>query len=291
MEFFLGVDCGATKNAATVINSSGKIVFKTTGEGSIFKIQKDFSKRLYEFLAPIIKKYKISSACFGVAGVDSKKDYKEAYKVIKNKFRLKKIKVLNDVEIILPTVTSGPGVAAIAGTGSKFFATDGTRTAYASGMSHILSDEGGAYDMGVRILRAAVRSYDGRGEKTLLEKLVMKKAGIKSMQELNDVIYKKFDKALIASFAPLAEISAKRWDNVSKQILRDISQEIINGIAAVALRTGIEKREINIVMIGGVFNSKLILNRVKKGVVRYIPRAHIRVITDSSLGAAKLAMR
>lgn len=291
MEFFLGVDCGATKNSATVLDSRGKIAFQKTGKGSIFKIDKDFIKRLHEFVSPVIKKYKISSACFGVAGVDSEKDYRIAYRTIKKKFRLKKIKVLNDVEIILPVVTSGPGVAVIAGTGSKFFATDHKRTAYASGMGHILSDEGGAYDMGVRILRAAVRSADGRGEKTVLEKLVMNKAGIKKMSELNDVIYKKFDKALIASFAPLADMAAKKWDYVAKQILKDAANEIITGIAAVAIRAGIEKDKINVVMIGGVFKSKVILNRVKKGVLRYMPGARIRIIEDSSLGAARIAMK
>ena len=89
------------------------------------------------------------------------------------------VAVVNDVEIVLPCINASNGIAAIAGTGSSYYGVRNEKTAKAGGLSATLSDEGSAYDIAVNVLRAAVRSWDGRGEKTLLENMIFSRTGAK----------------------------------------------------------------------------------------------------------------
>ena len=179
MKLFLGVDGGATKTIAVIIDESGKIIYKKRGGGASH--HSIGIKRVEENLCQLVsfiekKRFKISYACFGLAGIDSKKDHRVVYSMLRHKIgKLLKcpIILLNDSQLILPSIGAENGVAVIGGTGSNFYAKNGNKEARASGLGFILSDEGSAFDIGVRILRATVKSFDGRGKKTILEKLVL----------------------------------------------------------------------------------------------------------------------
>jgi len=46
----------------------------------------------------------------------------------------------------------------------------GKKEAFAGGLDYILNDESSAFGIGVRTLKAAVKSFDRRGRKTIFEK-------------------------------------------------------------------------------------------------------------------------
>lgn len=295
MKLFLGVDEGATKTVATVIDESGKLIYKVRGKGTSYHTfgVKRIEDNLYRLLSFIKKKkLKISYTCFGLAQIDSKKDHKIVYSML-NKGKIKRLLkcptiLLNDSHIILPSIGIENGVVAIGGTGCNFYARNGDREARASGRDYILSDEGSAFDIGVRVLRAAVRSFDGRGNKTILERMVLEKARVKNMEDLVDVIYKNPEKSIIAVYAPLAEKAALAGDKIAKHILSTAANEYVLGIKAVSKRVGL--RRFDTALIGGVFETKFLLNEVKKGVSKFA-KAKFFLVKDSSLGAARLAMK
>ena len=66
------------------------------------------------------------------------------------------------------------GAVALSGTGSDaFFVKDGKCLNYVGGWGPLLGDEGSGYDIGLNTIKAAIYSYDGRKEKSLLYDLVM----------------------------------------------------------------------------------------------------------------------
>jgi len=62
-------------------------------------------------------------------------------------------------------------------------------TAKTGGMDYLLSDQGSGFDIGQQVLRAAVKSYDGRSKKTLLEKLLCEHFKIESIEDVKDKVY------------------------------------------------------------------------------------------------------
>jgi N-acetylglucosamine kinase-like BadF-type ATPase len=289
MKLFLGVDGGATKTVATVINESGKIISRASGRQSNYHSIgiKRAEENLYELIKKLGKR-KISCACFGMAGIDSEKDYRIVYSSFNR--RIKKslncpIFLLNDSKIVLPSIGVENGVAVTGGTGCNFYARNGRKEARASGLGHILADEGSAFEIAVKVLRAAVRSFDGRGEKSILEKMVLEKAKSGNIRNLVNVIYKNPEKSMVAAYAPLAEKAALKGDKIAREILSAAANEYILGIRAVSKRAGL--RRFKIAMIGGVFNAKHVLEKVKSE----FPEARFFIVKDSSIGAANLAMK
>ena len=265
-EYFLGVDGGATKTSAIVIDSNGKIVAKYVGNASNFRaVGEDIAiKNLQNVVYKSAKDFKgnIKHACFGLADADTKKDLEQINNLIK-KSRIKKILncpivIANDIEIVLSAIAyEERGIAVIGGTGCNFYGVNGTKTARASGLGDILTDEGSAYDIGLKVLRAAVRSYDGRNNKTLLEKTVFMKANVKDARSLKDVIYRRLNKTEIAKYAPLAGEAADKGDQAAKQILVDAANEYVIGIRAIMNKLKFDG-QFDIVFTGSLFTKKVI---------------------------------
>lgn len=291
---FVGIDGGATKTNLVAIDEKEKILLRLNGEGSNYKVLglDTAEKNLYNIIKECLKKTrKIDSICFGLASIDSEKDRKIVLERIK-KGKIGKllgreviVTLLNDTEIILPAANLENGVAAIGGTGSNFLGVNKDKKAWAGGLEYILADEGSAFDIGQRVLRAALRSYDGRGKKTFLEDLVIKKAKIRNMRDIKNIVYREKMKSIVASFAPLAEIAAKKHDKIAKRILKDCAKEYVIGIRAVAKRVKL-KNDFKIALVGSVFKSKIILDELKK-----IFGDRLIIVKDPSIGAARIAKK
>ena len=66
------------------------------------------------------------------------------------------------------------GAVALSGTGSDaFFVKDGKCLTCVGGWGPLLGDEGSGYDIGLNTLKAAIYSFDGRRERSMLYDLVM----------------------------------------------------------------------------------------------------------------------
>jgi N-acetylglucosamine kinase-like BadF-type ATPase len=288
MRYFLGIDGGATKTTGILIDENEKIVGKVLGKASNYKVVglEKAEKNILEIVKKFLKIGNICAACFGLASIDSENDKKIVYNKIKNGNigkLIKEIIVVNDTEIILPAANLDNGVAVIGGTGSNFLGKNGNRISFAGGLEYILADEGSAFFLGQNVLRSALRSFDGRGEKTILEEMVLKKAKIKNMRNLKDLIYTQNLKNVVASFAPLAEIAAKKGDKIAKKIIRDAIKEYEIGIKAVAKNVGL-KGNYKIALVGGVFKSKMIFLGLKQ---KFGNR--LIIVKEPALGAAKIA--
>ncbi|MDD5551911.1 MAG: BadF/BadG/BcrA/BcrD ATPase family protein [Candidatus Pacebacteria bacterium] len=296
-EIFLGIDGGATKSTLVLIDAEEKKIFKAVGRSLNLRNigKRNFLNNLNSLLKKIKPSFKknIKGAYFGLAGVDSKEDKKnvtEAIKKISKKILPCPFVVVNDIEIILPSVGLQDGVVAICGTGSNFFAKKDKKEAFAGGLDYILSDEAGAFDIGVRILRAAVKSFDGRGEESILEEMVLRKTGVKNIRNLTNFIYKGNKKTKVASLAPLLAGAIEKKDKAAGVILKSVLEEIFSGVSAVAKRVGL-RDNFYIAIVGSVFHNKFLVDEVIEGARKKFKNVKITMVPEPEVGAAKLAKK
>jgi N-acetylglucosamine kinase-like BadF-type ATPase len=75
----------------------------------------------------------------------------------------------------------------ICGTGSNCVGiNEEGKEAKANGWDYILGDKGSWYKIGIKVLRALMRSYNGRGSDTLLSKTILEDLSIGSVLELTE---------------------------------------------------------------------------------------------------------
>jgi N-acetylglucosamine kinase-like BadF-type ATPase len=92
----------------------------------------------------------------------------------------------------------------------------------AGGWGQVLGDEGSAYHMALKGIKAALRTYDGLSEPTQLSASVMKFFDLKKMSDIIDKIYNPpVEKSVIAAFATEVEIAADKGDTVALGIVEN----------------------------------------------------------------------
>lgn len=284
MSGFLGVDGGATQNKAAVINERGQVLGEGEGEGAnyhvvgISGIKKNLQASVLQALQKSNIERPLSFAVFGLAGCDSPNDQRILRELLSRDFAdyFRGVLVVNDTRVALRSGTEDSyGVAVIAGTGSNIFGKNRAGTeASAGGLDYILADEGSAYSIGLFALKTAARSFDGRGPKSLLEAMVLEKLGVASMRKAVDKVYQpSFGKAEIGLFAPLVDQAADLGDTKAQEILKDSGHELFLGVRAVVGKLGMIKESFDVVLVGSVFKSRIVLDQFQKEVRDYVPGA------------------
>lgn len=191
MAFFLGIDGGGTKTRCVLADETTVIAQSMTGGSSVIRhgerqVREALQNAIRQVCAAAkVTPERISSICIGVTGA--------ARAEIAGKIRgilvelvsasaRTKIEVVGDNVIALEAAFgAGPGVIAIAGTGSLVYGRDAAgKTIRAGGWGFAISDEGSGYWIGRRAVSAIFAARD-RGGETALESLVLhawKLAGI-----------------------------------------------------------------------------------------------------------------
>ena len=279
MEIVVGVDSGGSKTVAIVGDLKGNILGRGTAgaanplsvgiERSLENIVTAYKNAEAKIKSPIIK-----SIFIGTAG-GKPKALKDIQKSIKTNPYLHidgVITVDHDLRTALYSgLPDGDGIVLIVGTGSAAFGIDKNgNDVIVSGWNHWLGETGG-YELGIKAIIAATRSYDGRGKKTILEKIIYEKFALKQMEDLSSIIKAPFvDSPKIASLAPFVIQAAIEDDHVAIKIIREMIDEMNCSIKACTKRVGINKK-LKVVLVGGIFGAKLnivdrLSNRMKKWV-------------------------
>src|SRR5690606_14413460 len=105
--------------------------------------------------------------------------------------KIERLLVENDcLSALLGSTQNKAGVLLIAGTGSIVFAHDGNnRIVRSGGWGHRFGDEGSGYWIGKQAIESVLKMQDGRGENTLLAKLVLEKFDFTKIEELYNWAY------------------------------------------------------------------------------------------------------
>lgn len=153
------------------------------------------------------------------------------------------------------------GVVVIAGTGSICYGMDPKgRCLRVGGYGHLIDDEGSAYAIGCGMLKAIVKSADGRGEKTRLMAAVYQLLCVNSPESLITWLYEPYrTKKEIAALAMLAEQAALAGDVVAYQILESAARELV--LLAHTVLCGMPETD-KILLCGSVLKKNATVRRI-----------------------------
>jgi len=242
MNYLIGFDCGATKTECAIADINGNILHKSTGGAANYLVtgSDETSKIILSLLDDCLKKMKadyskIENIVIGAAGAGRKED---AFKLENSLLKLfsadgiviNSLKIVNDAEIALKgAFPNKTGCILIAGTGSIIYGKDEKGNIYrVGGLGRLLGDEGGGYSIGRKGLQVAAKYFDGRGDETLIVRLIQQKYSINSADELITKVYKEnFD---IASIAEVVIDAAESQDQIAHKILLEESNELVHHI-------------------------------------------------------------
>lgn len=285
-KFYLGVEGGGTKSTAMLVDEDDDIIMQRIGKALNYHSEgKESAKNnLASLLKPIVRKAKGSKlyAIFGLAGLDSKEDETFYKSIVHSVLPSNSVfQVFNDTKIALEAKCPNEDnrIVVISGTGSNVYGESGDTKTNSIGADFILGDEGSGYAIGLKALKASIRSWDGRTKKTLLKDLVLAQARCKTMEDLIPRVYKVFHektkgfKSYIASFAPLVDQAILRNDWAALEIRRESIEELAKGVQAVAYKLDIENKSFSIGLVGSVWNMSGLRENFQKAIQKQFPLA------------------
>ncbi|HEX9161488.1 MAG TPA: BadF/BadG/BcrA/BcrD ATPase family protein, partial [Thermoanaerobaculia bacterium] len=268
-KYFLGVDGGASKTAALVIDSDGEALGRgIAGPSNHLRVGIETATRNIERAVNIalveagMAIRQVEYAYCGIAGADHPAHRQRVIDSLRIFFPKGNFIVDNDARIALTgAVGFGSGIVIISGTGSVAFGRNAKgQEARAGGWGPTIGDEGSGYALGRDGLSAIVRAHDGRGRPTKMTELLCYDYDMCSPEDLPRFVYATTTHADdIARYGKLVIEAARHDDEVALEILQRAGRELAECVLAVARRLEITGTVFPVAYVGGVFNAEDLL--------------------------------
>ena len=303
-KYVIGVDGGGTKTTVALADLKGKIL-ETIKAGpssprniGIRKTVANIAEGIKKIL-PRKKKIEIPSVFIGLPSMEE--EFKSrAGEIRRELLRYKGLSLILKSRLTIGSdqlvafrsgINSKDGVILIAGTGCVAHGWRGKKEAKASGWGW-LADEGSSFWAGQKVYQAVLKDLDWRGSKTSLRKLVFQKFKIKEDGNLlNKIIYSQKLSEILPPLSLICDKAAKKKDRVARNILIEAGKELALSVKTVIKRLDFQKSRFPLVLVGGMFNSKVVLDTVKKEVKKTAPKVEfIKPKKEPVSGAIKLAL-
>ena len=290
MKFAAGVDGGGTRTTVESRAMDGTALCRETfGPFNLNSVGEERFTGLLKEIATFLGKTGVCSAvCIGAAGISNPRVRELTAQVMDD---LCPWQLAGDHEIALYGALSGrPGLALIAGTGSICCGKNQRgEFVRAGGWGHLIDDGGSGYALGRDVLAAVVRQWDGRGEETILSRLVPDHLKTGSPQELISYVYSG-DKSRVAALAPLAAQAAGEGDRTALAIYEKNGKELGELVTAAAYRLGMDHGEV--ALLGGLLTRD---TRLRGALSAYLAEHApglkcVEPRQDAAAGAALLAL-
>lgn len=264
-KYYLGVDGGGTKTDVLCADEMGNIIGQGTSgptnltSTSMGAASFNLNEAVRQSIEPIIdSEADFYSFAMGLAGLDSDEETQYALEVFTRalmKYQISNLFLVNDSVIALENGSDNPNaLVLISGTGSIAYGrNDQGQTAKAGGMDYILTDQGSGYYIGRQVLREAVKSFDGRRSKTVLEQMVCEHFKISSIAEIKNQVYNPpLTKPEVAELAYLCSEAFASGDEASRVIFEHAVEELELHAVTVIDKLGLNSQPFDIVLTGAV---------------------------------------
>lgn len=282
---FIGVDGGATNTVGVAADEEGVVRACAVTEATNYRHVglEQAARTLEKLVAKLVHdsgEQEADGVFFGLAGIDTQRDYEVVWGALRSIPKIRSFELRNDTEILYYAATyGGPGIVAIAGTGANVYGRNSSNRSWRAGdHGHILGDQGSAYHVAVEALRAAMKSYDGRGPKTALEPKLCELYGLESLGDLPGVFYSMSQGVSeIASLAKVVVEVAEAGDPVAASILEGGARQLAEGVWAVASKLDMLEQEIVVGCGGGMFrNLELFWRPFASAVREALPKSRVK---------------
>lgn len=303
MKYYIGVDGGASKTAALVIDENRQPLGRGLAGGSNHlrvgieeatrNIERSVNMALVE--AGIAIK-QVEYAYCGIAGADHPAHHQRVVEALRIFFPRGNFVVDTDARIALTgAIGFGHGVVIIAGTGSVAFGRNTAgQEARAGGWGPTLGDEGSGFWIAREGLSAIVRAHDGRGFQTRMTDLLCNDYDMCSPEELPRFVYATTTHADdIARYGKLVIEAAQMGDGIARDILERGGFELAECVLAVARKLHLADSEFPVAHVGGAFHaSEFLLGPMRLRLRRDAPGANLGPPVHPPVeGAAMMAIR
>ncbi|NLX70358.1 MAG: kinase [Clostridiales bacterium] len=299
MKYFLGIDAGGSKTEALILDERGNIVgFGRSGPGNYESVGIEKAKENWllaiEQAKSGVEIENFEAACFGLAGADFPEDFEMLGQVVASLGITQNYSVENDTAIALKA--GNPefwGVLIVMGAGTNGYGRtrDGRNFRY-YGEGYAFGDWGGGSWVVQEMLHMAFRSYDGRGEKTLLEDEVLSYFQYDNYDEFAKALYyNRIPRDKIIHMAPLLFELASKGDRVALNIAFRVCDEVVTMARAVIKRLELLDHEVPVVLAGSLFKgAPWMIEYISAKLHAYVPKAGVKLLTAKPVvGAALLA--
>ncbi|HZU14343.1 MAG TPA: BadF/BadG/BcrA/BcrD ATPase family protein [Chloroflexota bacterium] len=266
-DLLLAIDVGQTSTKAVLACDDGRIVSRGQGgPADHFNVRGGFERNRaaiqdairsacdHAGVAPAV----VAATALGVTGVHrGSPEIRLVEDIVREVAPSGAIAVFPDYVMNLAGASAGSwGIAVIAGGGSIAYGVsrDRSKEGIAGGYGYLLDDEGSAFDIGRRAVKAAIWASDGRGEPTILERMIREELSLAAMPEIKRVVYHaNFSRDQISRLAPKVVTAAADGDRAAQSILDAAAHELARLVLAVARQIADGGETIPVYATGGVF--------------------------------------
>jgi len=295
--YLLGLDGGGSKTEAVLADRNGRVIARAFA-GPSNPLRTGYARAwfaLSEAGDQVLAKAKIHAeqvraVCAGLGGAGRHGVVRRVAAFLEGSYPNAAIRVTTDLEVALEAAfASGEGMILLAGTGSAAFGRDAAgHTARAGGLGPWVSDEGGAFDIGRRAVRAVALSKEHRGPATALSNRLFEVHRCSHWDSLADQISKNPDDVFPKTFPLVAEL-ADSGDAVSCDIMMGAAAALADLVVAVAHELGWRGRDFPLAKIGGVHGRcKFLDHAIETELDRRAPRA---CVVGAETSPAEAAVR
>ena len=294
IKYVIGVDGGGTKTTVALADESGEILsVEKGGPSNIRNVGLEVAvENIFDVIKKVKKEESISCYCLTLASVvEEQQDKKEeVVRMLKEKGLEGEIFIESDqLSAFRAGTDEKDGVVVIAGTGAVAKGWNKGREFKTNGWGYF-SDEGSAFYAGIEAYRAVQKSFDGRGEKTIMEDLAKEKLNIHNIEDLNSKIYLNYFEFLPKLSVIVDEAEQKR-DVVARNILEKVSEELFSSAKTVIEKLELDKSEFPVILSGGMFRSKSLVDDLSEKISSAFSNAKISVLQEDPVkGAVKIAI-
>ena len=230
---------------------------------------------------------------FCLAGADLPADERRLYSWVRDSGWVVRPEVRNDTFAVLRTGTDRSwGVAVVCGYGTNCtgVAPNGRVTRFPA-VGPVSGDWGGGSEIGSMAAWYAIRSEDGRGPKTALQRLVPEHFGLRRPRQLTEALYfERIDEERLSELPPLVFQAAADGDAVARDIVNRQADEIVTMAGTAIRRLRMAKLDVEVVLGGGIFRNRYdpFFERIREGLLAVAPASSIVPLAAPPLVGAAL---
>lgn len=234
MEYYIAIDGGGTKTETVLFDGTGRILCRdiTTGCNAL-----DIgTEAAADLLAQAVKRvsscapHEITAVFGGIAG--NCHCGHALSNALRAQLPAEKLEIRDDTYSVISSVLGHQdGCGLVAGTGSSLFVrVGGEICTHIGGWGYLLDTGGSGYDLGREAVYMALRSADGRGEKTLLNDLLHQALGKRAEDSIAEIY--AGGRPFIASLAHTVFEGRRMGDEVCNVIFDNGAARLAEMVAA-----------------------------------------------------------
>ena len=267
MPYYLGIDGGGTKTRCALGDETTVLATATAGGSNVIRLGEAPSRdALHGAVREACTRANVSldqlvSICVGAAGA-GRDDVAASIRRIFAEVTPARVQVVGDMVIALEAAFgSGPGVIAIAGTGSIVYGRDTAgNVVRAGGWGFAISDEGSGQWIGREAVSAILRAHDAGGQ-TSLTALVLKEWSLTSLDALVHLANATPPPEFPRLF-PIVLQAADSGDGAAKSLLQKAGACLADLAAMVMQRLVPQPPHVPVATTGSVFRQSTDVRRV-----------------------------